>query len=267
MNRIDETFRALRAQGQPALIPFLTAGDPDLDTTRELMRVAADSGADLLELGVPFSDPTADGPVLQRSAEFSLKAGTSLPRVLELVSDFRQASQLPVILYGYYNPIFHYGPERFAIDAQRAGIDGVLIVDLPPEEVMELLTWTKPAGIHFIFLLTPTSGPDRVAAAVRRARGFLYYVSVTGVTGAAGDEPLALAGRAAAELRRIAGLPVVVGFGVDSGKKAKLATDAGADGVVVGTAVVRAIELGRTDAERKDGVRQVISGIRAGLDG
>src|ERR1700687_3446719 len=128
MNRIDETFRALRAKREAALIPFLIAGDPDMETTRELMRVSADSGADLLEVGVPFSDPTADGPVLQRSAEIGLRAGASLARVLELVADFRSASQVPLILYGYYNPIFHYGPERFAADARQAGVDAILVV-------------------------------------------------------------------------------------------------------------------------------------------
>src|SRR2546425_13370040 len=159
MNRIDFAFRSVRAAGRAALIPFLIAGDPDLDTTRELMRVAAESGADLLELGVPFSDPTADGPVLQRSAEIGLRAAASLPRALELVLAFRRESQLPIVLYGYYNPIFHYGPERFAADARQAGVDAILVVDLPPEDAEELLVWTRPADVHFIFLLAPTSGP------------------------------------------------------------------------------------------------------------
>src|SRR6266478_2310492 len=178
MNRIDATFQALRAKRQAALVPFLIAGDPDLGTTRELMRVAAESGADLLELGVPFSDPTADGPLLQRSAEIGLRAGASLQRALELVAEFRCESQLPIVLYGYYNPIFHYGPERFAADARQAGVDGILVVDLPPEDAEELLTWTRPAGIHFTFLLAPTSGPDRVRKVLKHASGFVYYVSV-----------------------------------------------------------------------------------------
>lgn len=243
MNRIDETFRALRQQQRAALVPFLTAGDPDLESTREFMRVAADSGADLLELGVPFSDPTADGPVLQRSLEIGLKAGASLPRVLELVSDFRRESQLPVILYGYYNPIFHYGPERFAADARKAGVDGLLVVDLPPEEVGELLPHLRQVGLHFIFLLAPTSGPDRVRKVLRHAGGFIYYVSVTGVTGvrpmvAESVRPVV------ARLRQSTTLPIGVGFGISTPEQAaEVATFA--DAAVVGSAIMRIVDTHR----------------------
>ncbi len=263
MNRIDETFRALRAQQQPALIPFLTAGDPDTDTTRELMRVAVDSGADLLELGVPFSDPTADGPVLQRSAEIGLKAGASLPRVLELVSDFRQASQVPVILYGYYNPIFHYGPEQFAADARQAGVDGVLVVDLPPEEVEELLPWTRAAGIHFIFLLTPTSGPDRVRKVLRYASGFLYYVSVTGVTGV---RPMVVAEvqPAVQRLRAATTLPIGVGFGISTPEQAA-AVSAFADAVVVGSAIMRVVDMHRGSSRVVPEVGAFIRHLKDGM--
>ncbi|MFI5397889.1 MAG: tryptophan synthase subunit alpha [Candidatus Binatia bacterium] len=243
MNRIDETFRALRAHRTAGLIPFLTAGDPDLDTTRELMRVAADNGADLLELGVPFSDPTADGPVLQRSLEIGLKAGASLPRVLELVSDFRRESQVPVILYGYYNPIFHYGVQRFATDAHKAGVDGLLIVDLPPEEVGELLPHIRRVGIHFIFLLAPTSGPDRVRKVLRHASGFIYYVSVTGVTGV--RPMLAEAVRPVVDrLRQSTTLPIGVGFGISTPEQAaEVATFA--DAAVVGSAIMRIVDAHR----------------------
>jgi tryptophan synthase alpha chain len=263
MNRIDKTFRALRARHEPALIPFLTAGDPDMDTTRELMRVAADSGADLLELGVPFSDPTADGPVLQRSAEIGLKAGSSLPRVLELVSHFRQASQLPVILYGYYNPIFHYGPERFAADARQAGVDGVLVVDLPPEEVVELLTWTRAAGIHFIFLLTPTSGPDRVRKVLRYASGFLYYVSVTGVTGV---RPMVVdeVRPAVQRLRAASDLPIGVGFGISTPEQAAAVT-AFADAAVVGSAVMRIVDAHRGSSRLVPEVGAFIRHLKDGM--
>ena len=240
MNRIDETFRALRAKREAALIPFLIAGDPDMETTRELMRVSADSGADLLEVGVPFSDPTADGPVLQRSAEIGLRAGASLARVLELVADFRSASQVPLILYGYYNPIFHYGPERFAADARQAGVDAILVVDLPPEDAEELLVWTRPAGIHFIFLLAPTSGPDRIRKVVRHAAGFVYYVSVTGVTGV--RPMLADAVRPAVQrLRQSTQLPVGVGFGITTPEQAAAVADF-ADAAVVGTAIMRLVD-------------------------
>jgi len=243
MNRIDRTFAALRARHATALIPFLTAGDPDLETTRELMRVAADNGADLLELGVPFSDPSADGPTLQRSAEIALRAGASLPRVLEIVSDFRRVSDVPVILYGYYNPIFHYGPERFAADASRAGVDGVLVVDLPPEEADELLKWTRPVNVHVIFLLAPTSGPDRVRTVLKYARGFIYYVSVTGVTGV---RPMQVdAVRPAVErLRRVTQLPIGVGFGISTPEQAG-AVGEFADAAVVGSAIMRVVDTHR----------------------
>jgi tryptophan synthase alpha chain len=239
MNRIDRTFRALCDCGSAALITFLTAGDPDLDTTRELMRVAVDSGADLLELGVPFSDPTADGPVLQHSLEIGLRAGASLPRVLEVVSDFRRASEVPIVLYGYFNPILHYGLERFAADARTAGVDGVLVVDLPPEEVGELLPHLRAAGIHFIFLLAPTSGEDRVRKVLRHASGFIYYVSVTGVTGVQPMQPDAV--RPVVErLRKSTSLPIGVGFGISTPGQAAAVAEF-ADAAVVGSAIMRIV--------------------------
>ncbi len=245
MNRIDATFRALRAAGEAALIPFFTAGDPDLDTTAELMRVAVDNGADVIELGVPFSDPTADGPVLQHSAEVALRAGASLPRVMELVSQFRRESQVPIILYGYFNPILHYGVERFAVDAAKAGIDGVLVVDLPPEEVHELLPHLQRAGIHFIFLLAPTSGPDRVRKVLRHARGFIYYVSVTGVTGVRPMLPESV--RPVVErLRQSTTLPIGVGFGISTPEQAA-AVSTFADAVVLGSAIMRIVDGGAAD--------------------
>jgi tryptophan synthase alpha chain len=240
MNRIDQTFRALRDCGDAALIPFLTAGDPDLDTTRELMRVAVESGADLLELGVPFSDPTADGPVLQHSLEIGLRAGASLPRVMELVSDFRRASEVPVVLYGYFNPILRYEVKRFAADARQAGVDGVLVVDLPPEEVGELLPHLRAVDIHFIFLLAPTSGPNRVRKVLRHASGFIYYVSVTGVTGV--RPMLAAAVRPVIEqLRRSTALPIGVGFGISTPEQAA-AVAKFADAAVVGSAIMRIVD-------------------------
>ena len=263
MNRIDHTFSALRAQRAAALIPFLTAGDPDLDRTRELMRVAADSGADLLELGVPFSDPTADGPILQHAAEVGLRAGASLPRVLELVADFRRESEVPVILYGYYNPIFHYGPERFAADAQRAGVDGALVVDLPPEEAGELLQWTRPAGVHLIFLLAPTSDPDRVRAVLKCARGFVYYVSMTGVTGV---QPVQVESvRPAVErLRRATQLPIGVGFGISTPEQAGAIAEF-ADAAVVGTAIMRVVDTHRGSANMVAEVGAFIRRLKGGI--
>jgi tryptophan synthase alpha chain len=247
MNRIDEKFRHLRGEGRAALIPFLVAGDPNMETTRELMRVAVDSGADLLELGVPFSDPTADGPVLQRSAEIGLRAGASMPRVLELVAEFRKESQIPLVLYGYYNPIFRYGGERFAKDAHQAGVDGILVVDLPPEDAEELLVWTRAVGIHFIFLLAPTSPPERVAKIVRRAAGFVYYVSVTGVTGV--RPMVADTVRPAIErLRRVTRLPIGVGFGITTPEQAA-AVAKFADAAVVGSAIMRIVDGHRSSSD------------------
>jgi len=265
MNRIDAVFRSLRAAHRAALIPFLTAGDPDVDTTRELMRVAVDSGADLLELGVPFSDPTADGPVLQHSAEIALRSGASLQRALELVADFRRSSQVPVILYGYYNPIFRYGPERFAAAARQAGVDGILVVDLPPEDAEELLRWTRPAGIHFIFLLTPTSGPERIRKVLRHAGGFVYYVSVTGVTGvrpmvAAQVEP------AVQRLRQATKVPIGVGFGISTPDQA-VAVARFADAVVVGSAIMRVVDAHRGSPAVVTEVGAFIRQIKDGILG
>ena len=269
MNRIDLTFRDLRAQRRAALIPFLTAGDPDMDTTRELMRAAAENGADLIEIGVPFSDPTADGPVLQRSLEIGLRAGASLGRVLELVSDFRRESAVPIILYGYYNPIFHYGPQRFAADAHRAGVDGLLVVDLPPEEAEELLQWTRPEGLHFIFLLAPTSGPERVRKIVRAAGGFIYYVSVTGVTGV--RPMLVETVRPAVErLRQVTDLPIGIGFGITTPEQAA-AVASFADAVVVGSAIMRVVDqyrgTARVVSEVAGFIRQLKEGVRNGAPG
>lgn len=240
MNRIDTTFRELRRRGERALIPFLTAGDPDLATTRELVRAVEENGADILEIGVPFSDPTSDGPAIQRSAEIALRAGSSLPRVLEMIADVRTESQLPIVLYGYYNPIFRYGVERFAADAAAAGVDAVLVVDLPPEEVDEFLPFLRAKGIHFVFLLAPTSDEARVRMILRKASGFLYYVSVTGVTGAASVQPAAI--RPVIEgLRRSTDLPIGVGFGISSPEQAAAVAEF-ADAAVVGTAIMRVID-------------------------
>jgi len=262
-NRIDRTFAALRARNAAALIPFLTAGDPDLGTTGELMRVAVASGADLIELGVPFSDPSADGPILQRSAEIGRRAGASLPRVFELVSDFRHESEVPVILYGYYNPIFHYGPERFAIDAGRAGVDAALVVDLPPEEAAELLQWTRPAGIHLIFLLAPTSGPDRVRKVMKHAGGFVYYVSVTGVTGVRPMDAAAV--RPVIErLRAATALPIGVGFGISTPEQAG-AVATFADAAVVGSAIMRLVDQHRGSAHLVTEVGAFIHRLKDGM--
>lgn len=263
MNRIDSTFRDLRRKGSAALIPFLTVGDPDLPTTASLMRAAVESGADMLELGVPFSDPIADGPTLQRSIEFALKAGSSLPRALELVAEFRRKSQVPIVLYGYYNPIFRYGVERFAGDAARAGVDAVLVVDLPPEEVDELYGSIRAAGLHFIFLLTPTSGPDRIAKVLKKASGFVYYVSLTGVTGSAALSIEAVK-EAVGRLREFTKLPIGVGFGISTPDQAA-AVSQFADAIAVGSALMRTVDQVRGSERVVDEAAAFIRAMKAAM--
>ncbi len=248
MSRIQQKFFELEARGEAALIPFITAGDPDLATTLKIMHALEQGGADCIELGIPFSDPSADGPTIQRSSERALKRPVPLSAVFRLVREFRRSSELPVILFGYFNPFFRFGLEKFARAAAGAGADGVLCVDLPPEESGELKRWTDAVGIDLIFLLSPTSGPDRVKLVARHGRGFIYYVSVTGVTGArrALDESLR---SQVARVRRTGSLSVGVGFGISTPEQA--AWIAGfADAAVVGSALVEKIEHAKGNNEK-----------------
>jgi len=248
MSCIEKKFVELQRRGEAALIPFVTAGDPNLATTLKILRALEKGGADCIELGIPFSDPTADGPTIQRSSERALKNGLSLPRIFQLVRQFRRTSEIPIVLFGYFNPIFHYGLENFCRAAARAGADGMLCVDLPPEESAELKCWTDAEGLDLIFLLSPTSGPDRVQLVAGKGRGFIYYVSVTGVTGArqALDDQLR---SQVARVRRATSLPVGVGFGISTPKQA--AWIAGfADAAVVGSALVERIEKAKGGVEK-----------------
>lgn len=238
--RIAETFARLRREGQAGFVPFIMAGDPDLDVTRGLLRAAVDAGADLIELGVPFSDPMADGPALQRSAERALAAGTTLTGVLALVAELRRDSAIPVVLFGYANPFLRYGAERLARDAAASGADGVLCVDLPPEEADDLQLATDAAGLDMIFLLAPTSDRGRIEQVRARARGFVYYVSITGTTGAAAADPATVAPMVE-HVRQKVGLPVGVGFGINGPEQAAAVARV-ADAVVVGSAVMRLVE-------------------------
>lgn len=262
MGRIEDKFAQLKSRGETALVTFITAGDPDLGTTEEAVLELERAGCDLIELGVPFSDPMADGPTIQLSSERALASGTTLPGILELVRRLRERTQIPIVLMGYFNPIFAYGPERFAADAAAAGVDGLLVVDLPPEEAAELQVATDQCGLDFIFLLTPTSNPSRVEAVSRLGRGFIYYVSVAGVTGARSEVADTLAARVTS-VRAELSLPLVVGFGIsDPAQAAQVAKVA--DGVVVGSALVKYFEryqgaellreLGGFVAELKRGV-------------
>jgi len=240
MGRIEAKFAELKKSQEAALIPFITAGDPDLDTTLKILRALEKGGADCVELGIPFSDPTADGPTIQRSSERALKKGISLPRIFHMVREFRRHSELPLILFGYFNPFFHYGLEDFSRQAAKAGADGVLCVDLPPEESGELKCWTDAEGLDLIFLLSPTSGDDRLRQVARMGRGFIYYVSVTGVTGARGSFENGLRSQVG-RVRRATELPVAVGFGISTPKQAAWIGEF-ADAAVVGSALVGTLE-------------------------
>jgi tryptophan synthase alpha chain len=239
-NRIDRKFVELRARGESGFVPFLTFGDPEPGLTLSLMEALERSGASLIELGVPFSDPMADGPILQRAAERALAGGATLRGCLDVVAEFRRRSQLPVILFGYYNPIFRYGVERVSRDANAAGVDGFLCVDLPPEESGDLERATRTHGLDLIYLLAPNSTLDRMRKVLSRARGFVYFVSVTGVTGvrAGLTENLESLVRS---VKRLTPLPVGVGFGISTPEQARYVATF-ADAVIVGSAIARVIE-------------------------
>ena len=248
MSRIGAKFAQLKQRGEAALIPFVTAGDPDPETTVKILRALEQGGADCIELGIPFSDPTADGPTIQRSSERALSKGLSLPRIFRMVREFRRNSELPLILFGYFNPIFHYGVEAFCRQAAKAGTDGVLCIDLPPEESGELKRWTDAEGLDLIFLLSPTSGSDRVQLVARKGRGFIYYVSVTGVTGVRRSFDNHLRAQVA-RVRKATALPVGVGFGIATPKQAARIAEL-ADAAVVGSALVETIEKAKGSAEK-----------------
>lgn len=240
MSRIEHTFKTLKAQGRKAFIPYVTAGDPTLPLSRELVEELIQGGADLLELGVPFSDPTADGPVIQGASQRALKAGTTLHDVLSLVEEIRHVSQVPIILFGYYNPFFVAGPKTVSEQCKKAGVDGVLVVDLPYEEADEFKHCADEVGLDFIYLVAPTSGDARIKMITEKARGFLYYISMTGVTGShqGFDQYME---ENITSIRKFNTLPVVIGFGISTPEQAHEMGRV-SDGVVVGSALVRIIE-------------------------
>lgn len=233
--RIAHKFRELHARNESALIPFIVAGDPDMDTTRRLVLELERRGADLIELGVPFSDPMADGPANQRAIARGLRTGASLAAILAMVSELRKETEIPIILFGYYNPYMHYGCEQLARDAASAGVDGILAVDLPPEESAPLAKPARANGIDLIYLLAPTTPLERNRKIAARASGFLYYVSVTGVTGARTHLPDDLSDHVSA-VRQVTDLPIGVGFGISTPEQAARVASF-ADAVVVGSAI------------------------------
>jgi tryptophan synthase alpha chain len=246
MSRIAAMFEALRQRGRKALIPYVTVGDPYADATAEIMLAMAQAGADLIELGVPFSDPMADGPVVQKAGERALARGIGMTQVLAAVRDFRNADALtPVVLMGYANPIERYGIERFGADAEAAGVDGVLVVDYPPEECEEFVGLLRARGLDPIFLLAPTSTEARIRQVGRIATGYVYYVSLKGVTGA-GHLDIAAVAEAVPRIRAHVKVPIGVGFGIRDGRTARAVAEV-CDAVVIGSALVQLLESASRD--------------------
>jgi len=239
VTRIDKVFRRLQDKGEKALSPFITAGDPDVETSSRLALEIAARGADLLELGIPFSDPLADGPTIQASSSRAVQAGVHFADVLALAGTIRQETDIPLILMGYYNPILQYGLEKAARDAARQGVDGFIIPDLPPEEAVPWRKAARSAGVDTIFLAAPTSGPERLKVLGHLTRGFLYYVSVTGITGARTELPPELV-RELEEVRRLVPCPIAVGFGISTPAQVQNLAPY-VDGVVVGSAIVQQV--------------------------
>ena len=264
MSRIEATFDALRAHGRKALIPYVTSGDPFADATVDIMLAMAKAGADVIELGVPFSDPMADGPVIQKAGERALARGIGLPQVLDFVRGFRAKNDAtPVVLMGYANPVERYGVDRFVLDARAAGVDGVLVVDYPPEECEAFAAKLRSNGLDPIFLLAPTSTEARMAHVGRIASGYVYYVSLKGVTGAGHLDTAAVAAMIP-RIKRHVKLPVGVGFGIRDAKTAQ-AVAAVSDAVVIGTALVQLLET-QTRENVAAAAGEFIAGIRAALD-
>ena len=264
MSRIAATFAALQASGRKALIPYVTAGDPYADASTEIMLAMAKAGADVIELGVPFSDPMADGPVIQKASERALAKGIGMPQVLAAVRAFRAGNdRTPIVLMGYANPIERYGVERFVADAKAAGVDGVLVVDYPPEECEAFAGQLRAADMDPIFLLAPTSTEQRIKDVARIASGYVYYVSLKGVTGA-GHLDIGAVAQMVPRIRQHVKLPVGVGFGIRDAQTAR-AVAAVSDAVVIGSALVQWLET-RERANVAAAAADFIGGIRAALD-
>jgi tryptophan synthase alpha chain len=266
--RIDARFAELKAQGRAALVTFLTAGDPDGETSLALIKALPKAGADVIELGMPFTDPMADGPAIQASSQRALKAGQTMKKTLAMVRAFRkQDDATPIVLMGYYNPIYIFGVERFLTDAKAAGVDGLIVVDLPPEEDAELCLPALKAGLSFIRLATPTTDDHRLPAVLANTSGFVYYVSITGVTGTAVPDAGKVSG-AVDRIKRHTALPVAVGFGVRTAAHAR-AIAKGADGVVVGSALVDALKasLDKNGKATRKSVKAVTDLVTALADG
>ncbi|MFK0334192.1 tryptophan synthase subunit alpha [Rhizobium sp. NPDC090275] len=266
--RMDKRFAALKAEGRPALVTYFMGGDPDYDTSLGIMKALPEAGSDIIELGMPFSDPMADGPAIQMAGQRALKAGQTLKKTLQLAADFRKTdNDTPIVLMGYYNPIYVHGVEQFLGDALEAGIDGLIVVDLPPEMDDELCIPALRKGINFIRLATPTTDEKRLPVVLKNTSGFVYYVSMNGITGSALPDPTLVAG-AVKRIKNHTDLPVCVGFGVKTADHAKV-IGASADGVVVGTAIVNQVALsltkdGKATADTVQAVATLVRGLSSG---
>jgi tryptophan synthase alpha chain len=263
MSRIGGRFAELSARGERALVPFLTAGDPDLATTEALILAIAEAGADCIELGVPFSDPIGDGPAIQRSSERALRSGTSLRRVLGLVKNLRAQIDTPLVLMGYANVVLTMGERHFAEAASEVGVDGVIVIDLPPEEGGALFDALIESGIDPILLAAPTTSESRMAQLAEQTRGFLYYVSLTGVTGARDELALGIE-EAVARIRRLSNVPVCVGFGISTPAQAEQ-IGRFADGVVVGSALVNRIEAAKSPEAAVEAAARFVADLKRPL--
>jgi len=267
--RMDKRFADLAAEGRPALVTYFMGGDPDYASSLEIMKALPKAGADVIELGMPFSDPMADGPAIQLAGQRALAGGQTLAKTLQMARDFRKDDDAtPIVLMGYYNPIYIYGVERFLDDALEAGIDGLIVVDLPPEMDDELCIPAVAKGINFIRLATPTTDEKRLPAVLKNTSGFVYYVSMNGITGSALPDP-SLIGSAVGRIKAHTTLPVCVGFGVKTAEHAR-AIGASADGVVVGTAIVNQIASsltadGKASAATVAGVETLVMSLASGV--
>jgi len=267
--RMDKRFADLAAEGRPALVTYFMGGDPDYASSLEIMKALPKAGADVIELGMPFSDPMADGPAIQLAGQRALAGGQTLAKTLQMARDFRKEDDAtPIVLMGYYNPIYIYGVERFLDDALEAGIDGLIVVDLPPEMDDELCIPAVAKGINFIRLATPTTDEKRLPAVLKNTSGFVYYVSMNGITGSALPDP-SLIGSAVGRIKAHTTLPVCVGFGVKTAEHAR-AIGASADGVVVGTAIVNQIASsltadGKASAATVAGVETLVMSLASGV--
>ncbi|WFS00697.1 tryptophan synthase subunit alpha [Rhizobium tumorigenes] len=266
--RMDKRFADLKTEGRPALVTYFMAGDPDYDTSLGIMKALPEAGSDIIELGMPFSDPMADGPAIQMAGQRALKAGQTLKKTLQLAADFRRSDDAtPIVLMGYYNPIYIYGVENFLDDALAAGIDGLIVVDLPPEMDDELCIPAIRKGVNFIRLATPTTDDKRLPMVLRNTSGFVYYVSMNGITGSAMADP-SLVSAAVRRIKSHTDLPVCVGFGVKTAEHARV-IGAAADGVVVGTAIVNQVANsltpdGKATADTVQAVTTLVRGLSTG---